>query len=91
MYRRPASGGGRARQGDDRAGLAEVRIGMAERTRWEIVPRDRLEAEHDTAGTDVAEAQQEPVSEIEGRAGHGSCIVAAMVSLDPLGEWLEGR
>ena len=91
MYRRPASGGWRARQGDDRARLAEVRIGMAARTRWEIVPWNRLEAEHDAAGTDVAEAQQEPVSEIEGRAGHGRCIVAAAVSLDALGEWLEGR
>jgi hypothetical protein len=35
---------------------------MASRTRWEIVARNRLEPEHDASGTDVAEAQQEPVS-----------------------------
>lgn len=66
-----------------------MQVGVAARARRKIVARDRLEAEHDAAGGDVAEAQQEPVAEVEGRSGHGRGIVVAAVGFDALGEWLE--
>lgn len=62
---------------------------MTKRAGWEIVAGNRLEAEHDATRGDVAQPEQEPVAEVEGRAGHGGCVGVAMVGFDALGERLE--
>src|SRR4051812_11294803 len=62
---------------------------MTEGAGWKIAAGNRLEAEHDAARCDVAQAEQEPVAEVEGRAGHGGCVGVATVGFDALGERLE--
>lgn len=68
-----------------------MQVGIAAGARWEIVAANCLESEHDATGSDMAEAEQEPVAEVDGRAGHGCCVGVASVDFDALGERLEAR
>ena len=66
-------------------------VRVAECAGGEIVAGNGLEAEHEAGWFDAVKAEQEPVAEIERRAGHRCCVVHAAVILEALGQRVEVR